>query len=47
MTIPQPCPDTAADLTTLAAWIDEQLGDETADRQQIAESAAARVRDIT
>ena len=40
-------PDTAADLTVLAGWIDEQLGDETADRQWIAESAAARVRDIT
>lgn len=39
-------PDTAANLTALAAWIDEQLGDETADRQWIAESAAARVRDI-
>jgi hypothetical protein len=40
-------PDTAGDLTALAGWIDEQLGDETADRQWIAESAAARVRDIT
>ena len=40
-------PDTAAELTALAGWIDEQLGDETADRQWIAESAAARVRDIT
>jgi hypothetical protein len=40
-------PDTAAELTALVGWIDEQLGDETADRQWIAESAAARVRDIT
>ena len=40
-------PDTAAELTSLAAWIDEQLGDETADRQWIAESAAAKVRDTT
>jgi len=39
-------PDTAAQLTALAAWIDEQLGDEMADRQWIAESAAARVHDI-
>src|SRR5260370_6425591 len=39
--------DTAAELASLAAWIEEQLGDETADRQWIAESAAARVRDIT
>jgi hypothetical protein len=47
-TIPQPpMPDTAADLTALAAWIDEQIGDETADRQWIAVSAASRVRDIT
>jgi hypothetical protein len=42
-----PGPDTAAELTGLAAWIDEQLGDETASRQWIAESTAARVRDIT
>jgi hypothetical protein len=40
-------PDTAAELTRLAGWISEQLGDETADRQWIAESAAAKVRDIT
>lgn len=40
-------PDTAAKLTSLAGWIDEQLDDETADRQWIAESAAAKVRDIT
>jgi hypothetical protein len=40
-------PDTAADLTGLAGWIDEQLGDETADWQWIAESAAAKIRDIT
>jgi hypothetical protein len=40
-------PDTAADLTGLAGWIDEQLGDKTADRQWIAESAAAKIRDIT
>jgi hypothetical protein len=47
-TIPQPLPpDTVADLTALAAWIDEQLGDETARRQYIAESAASKVRDIT
>lgn len=40
-------PDTAAELTALAGWIGEQLDDETADRQWIAESAAAKVRDIT
>jgi len=40
-------PDTAADLTRLAGWIAEQLADETADRQWITESAAAKVRDIT
>jgi hypothetical protein len=41
-----PGPDTAAELTRLAEWIAEQLGGETADRQWIAEGAAARVRDI-
>jgi hypothetical protein len=46
-TIPQAPPDTAAELTALAAWIDEQLGDETAKRQWVAESAAGRIRDIT
>ncbi len=39
-------PDTTAGLTALAAWIDEQLDDETADRQWIAENAAGRIRDI-
>lgn len=42
-----PAPDTAADLTSLADWITEQLDGETADRQWIAESAAAKIRDIT
>lgn len=37
----------AAELTSLASWIDGQLADETADRQQVAESAAARIRDVT
>ena len=40
-------PDTAAELTRLAGWISEQLADETAGRQWIAESAAARIRYIT
>lgn len=39
--------DAAAELANLAAWIDGQLADETADRQWIAETAAFRVRDIT
>src|ERR1022692_4243206 len=39
-------PDAAAELTALAGWIAEQLGDETADRRWIAESAEAKVRDI-
>jgi hypothetical protein len=38
--------DAAAELGSLAAWIDAQLADEMAGRQQIAEEAAARVRDI-
>jgi hypothetical protein len=38
--------DAAAELASLAGWIDAQLADERADRQQIAESAAASVRDI-
>jgi hypothetical protein len=42
-----PAPDTAADLTSLADWITEQLDDETTDRQWIAETAAAKIRDIT
>jgi hypothetical protein len=37
----------AAELTNLAGWIDEQLADEGADRQWIAETAAFRVRDVT
>jgi hypothetical protein len=37
---------TAAELTKLTTWIDEQLADETADRQWIAESASARIKDI-
>lgn len=38
---------TAAELIALAAWIDQQLSDETADRQQIAENAAVKIRAIT
>lgn len=40
-------PCAAAELAALAAWIDERLGDETADRQLIAEEAIRRVRGIT
>jgi hypothetical protein len=40
-------PDTAAQLTALAAWIDDQLADESCDRQYVAESAASQVRGIT
>jgi hypothetical protein len=39
--------DAAAELTALAASIDAQLADETASRQHIAESASARIKDIT
>jgi hypothetical protein len=37
---------TVTRLAGLAAWIDQQLADETASRQHIAEGAAERVRDI-
>jgi hypothetical protein len=40
-------PEAATELTSLAGWISEQLADEAADRQWIAETAAAKVRDIT
>jgi hypothetical protein len=36
----------AAELTALADWIDHQLGNEHADRQTIAETAADAVRGI-
>jgi len=36
----------AAQLASLASWIDDRLGDETADRQIIAEDAAAQLRDL-
>ena len=38
--------DTAEALTALAARIDEQLADETANRQAIAEEASARIKGI-
>ncbi|MFI5068207.1 MAG: hypothetical protein ACHP9Z_30085 [Streptosporangiales bacterium] len=38
---------TAAQLASVAGWIDEQLGNELADRQYIAETAVTRIRDIT
>ena len=37
---------TAAQLASVAGWIEERLDDETAGRQYIAEQAAARIRDI-
>ncbi len=40
-------PDISAELYDLAAWIHQQLGSETTDRQWIAETAEDRVRDIT
>jgi hypothetical protein len=40
-------PGTASELTALTAWIDEPLADETAERQEIAEAAVERIRDIT
>jgi hypothetical protein len=33
-------------LTALATWIDEQLADETAGRQEIAQEASGRVKDV-
>jgi hypothetical protein len=39
-------PGTAAALASLASWIGDRLGDETADRQAIAEDAAAQLRDL-
>jgi hypothetical protein len=36
----------ASELLALAAWIDQRLADETADRQAIAESVSARLKNV-